>query len=144
MKLVKVLSVFALSGLLLSGCSTSTGASAGYNVTTKTSSSLNDTQWNLIEEDEMIKGFNGDNVHITISEDGKLTGFAGCNQIFSEGVINGSEIKFDLIGGTKINCPMMKSEEYLTKTLSSVNRYEIKGNELYFYKGNLLLLRFKK
>ena len=144
MKLEKVLSVFALSSLLLSACSTSTGASTGYNVTTKSNSSLNNTQWNLIEDDEMVKGFNGDNVQITITEDGNLNGFAGCNHIFSEGTINGSEIKFDLIGGTKMLCPTMKTEEYFTDMLRSVNRYEIKGNELYFYKGNLLLLKFKK
>ncbi|RLZ07342.1 META domain-containing protein [Faecalibacter macacae] len=143
MKLVKVLSVFALSGLLLTACSTSTGASTGYNVLSKSKSSLTDTQWNLVEEDEIVKGFNGDNVHITITEDGKLNGYAGCNQIFSEGVLNGSSIKFDLIGGTKILCPSNKTEESFTSILKSVDRYEIKGNELYFYKGNMLLLKFK-
>ena len=143
MKLVKVLSVFALSGLLLTACSTSTGASTGYNVLSKSKSSLTNTQWNLVEEDEIVKGFNGDNVHITITEDGKLNGYAGCNQIFSEGVLNGSSIKFDLIGGTKILCPSNKTEESFTSILKSVDRYEIKGNELYFYKGNMLLLKFK-
>lgn len=143
MKLVKVLSVFALSGLLLTACSTSTGASTGYNILSKSKSSLTDTQWNLVEEDEIVKGFNGDNVHITITEDGKLNGYAGCNQIFSEGVLNGSSIKFDLIGGTKILCPSNKTEESFTSILKSVDRYEIKGNELYFYKGNMLLLKFK-
>lgn len=143
MKLVKVLSVFALSGLLLTACSTSTGASTGYNVLSKSKSSLTNTQWNLVEEDEIVKGFNGDNVQITITEDGKLNGYAGCNQIFSEGVLNGSSIKFDLIGGTKMLCPSNKTEESFTSILKSVDRYEIKGNELYFYKGNMLLLKFK-
>lgn len=143
MKLVKVLSVFAFSGLILTACSTSTGATTGYNVSSNKKLTLSDTQWNLLEDDELVKGFNGDNVHISITEDGKLSGFAGCNQIFSEGVIDGSKITFDVIGGTKMLCPSMKIEESLTSMLRSVDRYEVKGNELYFYKGNLLLLKFK-
>lgn len=143
MKLVKVLSVFAFSGLILTACSTSTGATTGYNVSSNKKLTLSDTQWNLLEDDELVKGFNGDNVHISITEDGKLSGFAGCNQIFSEGVIDGSKITFDVIGGTKMLCPSIKIEESLTSMLRSVDRYEVKGNELYFYKGNLLLLKFK-
>ncbi|QTV04697.1 META domain-containing protein [Faecalibacter bovis] len=142
MKFVKVLSVLALSGILLTGCTTSKSASTGYNVTTKNKSSLTETKWNLVEDDEIVKGFNGENVHITITEDGNLNGYAGCNQIFSEGLLEGSSIKFNLIGGTKMLCPSMKIEESFTSILKSVDRYEIKGNELYFYKGNMLLLKF--
>ena len=141
MKLVKVLSVFALSGLLFTACSTSGTATSILN--TK-KSSLYDSEWKLVDdENNIVKGFNGENVFLRIDQnDFKVSGYAGCNQYHSEATADGNNISFAAIGRTKMLCPDAKSEAAFLGVLDDVNRYEIKGNELYFYKGNMLLLKF--
>jgi len=142
MKLVKVLSVFALSTLLFNACSTN--IPKGSNVNIKKDVSINNTSWKLVEEDEIVKGFNGEDVHLTITENGtKVNGFAGCNRFSTETVLSAENISFSPIASTKMLCPTIKTEDSFLALLEDTNRYEIKGNELYFYKGNMLLLKFK-
>ena len=143
MKLVKVYSIVVLSTLLFSAC-TSSKVSTATNVTPKTKSNLYTTEWKLVEDDNYVKGFRGDNVNLTIEDNSfKVTGYAGCNSYFTDATINGSAIKFNPIGRTKMSCPSLKVENSFINMLEAVNRFEVKGNELYFYKDNMLLLKFK-
>ncbi|HEY4539042.1 MAG TPA: META domain-containing protein [Faecalibacter sp.] len=141
MKLVKVVSVFTLSCLLFTACSTSGSATSILN---HKKSSLYGSEWKLVDdENSIVKGFNGENVSLKIDpNDFKVSGFAGCNQYHSEAAADGNSISFAPVGSTKMLCPEAKSEAAFLGVLDDVNRYEIKGNELYFYKGNMLLLKF--
>ncbi|MBF0598153.1 META domain-containing protein [Faecalibacter rhinopitheci] len=141
MKLVKVLSVFALSSLIFNSCSTA-GTSASILNTKK--STLYNTTWKLLEDDEIVKGFNNNDVFLTIDADEfKVSGYAGCNNFTTTAELNNNNITFGNIASTQMLCPNSKTEDSFLHVLDDVNRYEIKGNELYFYKGNMLLLKFK-
>lgn len=141
MKLVKVLSVFALSSLMFSACSTSGPATTILN---NKKSSLYNSQWKLVDdENTVVKGINGDDVFITIeNNEFKVNGYAGCNLFHTDASLDGNNVKFGPIASTKMRCPDSRIEDSFLGVLDDVNRYEIKGNELYFYKGNMLLLKF--
>jgi len=141
MKLVKILSVFALSNLLLTACFTSSPSTTILN---NKKSSLYNAQWKLVDdENTVVKGLNGDAVYIQIdSAEFKVNGYAGCNLFHTDAALDGSTITFGPIGSTKMRCPDSRIEDSFLNVLDDVNRYEIKGNELYFYKGNMLLLKF--
>lgn len=139
MKLVKVLSIIALSGMLFNSCSTSTQIT---NLNVK-KTSLYSTNWNLIGEDNtLIKGFNGENVSITFDEQHhSVNGYAGCNRFSSSLIIDEANLKFGPIASSEMACPNSKAETNFLKLLKEVNRFEIKGKELYLYKNNILLLK---
>ena len=141
MKLVKVLSVFALSSLLFTACSTSAPSTTILN---NKKSSLYNSEWKLVDdENTVVKGINGEAVFIKIeNNEFKVNGYAGCNLFHSDATLDGTNIKFGPIGSTKMRCPDSRIEDSFLNVLDDVNRYEIKGNELYFYKGNMLLLKF--
>lgn len=141
MKLVQVLSVFALSSLLLSACSISGPSTTILN---NKKSSLYDTNWKLLEEDEVVKGFNANDVSLQIdANEFKVSGYAGCNNYQTTATLDNGSIKFGPIASTNMLCPDAKIERSFLNVLDDVNRYEIKGNELYLYKGNMLLLKFR-
>lgn len=140
MKLIKVLSIFALSSLIFSSCSSSSGAT---NVTIK-KASIFQSDWKLIGEDNtLIKGFNGENVTLVMNEtDFNVNGYAGCNRFSSTLITDDNNIHFGPIMSSKMACPSSKVEANYLKLLKDVNRYEVKGNEMYLYKNNMLLLKF--
>jgi heat shock protein HslJ len=141
MKLLNVLTVFAFSGLLLTACTTS---SSSVGIVNKNKSSLYNTNWKLVEDDELVKGYNAEDVYFSIDRNEfKVTGFGGCNQFNSNVALDGNNIKFSPIASTKMLCPTSTVEDSFLNMLKDVTRYEIKENVLYFYKGNLLLLKFK-
>lgn len=139
MKLVKVLSIIALSGMLFSSCSTSTQIT---NLNVK-KTPFYTTKWNLVGEDNtLIKGFNGENVSISFDEQQHTAnGYAGCNHFSSSLIIDETVVKFGPIASTKMACPSSKVEDSFLKLLKEANRFDIKGKELYLYKNNILLLK---
>ena len=139
MKLVKVLSIIALSGMLFSSCSTSTQIT---NLNVKKTPFYN-TAWKLTGEDNtLIKGFNSEYVSIKFDEqNNSVTGYAGCNHFSSSLIIDESTLKLGPIASTKMACPKSKVEDNFFKLLKEANRFDIKGKELYLYKNNILLLK---
>lgn len=141
MKLVKGLAIFVFSSLVLNSCFSS---SASTTVVNKNKSMLYNTTWKLVEDNEVVKGFNQADVSLTIDpNEFKVSGYAGCNNFNTTAELDNGSIKFGPIISTKILCPNSKTEQNYLSVLDDVNRYEIKGNELYFYKNNILLLKFK-
>ena len=139
MKLVKILSIIALSGMLFNSCSPSTQIT---NLNVK-KTPFYTTSWKLIGEDNtLIKGFNSENVSIKFNEQSNsVNGYAGCNQFTSTLIIDEAIVKLGPIVSTKMACPMSKVEDNFLKLLKEANRFDIKGKELYFYKDNILLLK---
>lgn len=141
MKLLNVFTIFAFSGLLLTACSTS---SSSVGIINKNKSSLYNTNWKLVEDEEIVKGYNSEDVYFSIDRNEfKVTGYGGCNNFNTAVALDGNAIKFSPIASTKMLCPTSNIEDSFLNILKEVTRYEIKENVLYLYKGNLLLLKFK-
>lgn len=62
---------------------------------------------------------------ITIATDGKLSGRAGCNRLFSTSKIGGSSISFLPIGGTRMACerPVMRQETEFLRALMATRSF---------------------
>lgn len=142
-KVIKVLSVIGITSFILASCST-TGPSATI-INRNNKSTLYNSTWKLVEDSEVVKGLNDQEVSLIIdNEEFKVTGFAGCNHFNTTAELNNNQIKFGPIASTKMLCPNSSTEDAFLSVLDKVDRYEIKGNDLYLYKGNLLLLQFKQ
>lgn len=75
----------------------------------------------------------------------RFTGNGGCNQINGNYTLDKNEIKFTDVIATKMACNDIEFENTFLSTLSSIDRYEINGNDLVLKKKRetLLVLRPK-
>lgn len=76
-------------------------------------------------------------------EEGRFSGFGGCNQIMGSFALDKKKIKIERIGGTKMNCPDMTTENLVISSLQQVNRYQIKGEKLVLLKDKSEVLVFE-
>lgn len=74
----------------------------------------------------------------------KASGFLGCNNFGATLKVEGSAISFGNMFSTKKLCNNMELENLYSAKLQEVNKYELKGLNLYLYKDKELLLSFKK
>ena len=106
-------------------------------------SNLDSMRWNLTEINrQKVKN---SKVFIEIDQN-RLTGNAGCNQIFAQVSVKGKKISFGEITKTKMFCTedgVMKLEIDFTNALEKVTRFEKSGNALKFYERNRLILKFE-
>ncbi len=79
-------------------------------------------------------------------EQNRISGNAGCNNYFSDAVIDTSAGNFSVknIGSTRKMCDNMTSETSYISVLQEVNKYVVTETTLELYKDNLLLLKFNK
>ena len=75
----------------------------------------------------------------------RFTGNGGCNQINGNYTLDKNEIKFTDVIATKMACNDIEFENAFLSTLSSIDRYEVNGNDLLLKKRRetLLVLRPK-
>ena len=75
----------------------------------------------------------------------RFTGNGGCNQINGNYTLDKNEIKFTDVIATKMACNDIEFENTFLSTLSSIDRYEVNGNDLLLKKKRetLLVLRPK-
>lgn len=59
-----------------------------------------------------------------------FTGNGGCNQINGNYQIDKNNIRFTDVVSTKMNCPDISFENTFLSTLGSVNRFEMRGNDI--------------
>lgn len=73
----------------------------------------------------------------------RFTGNGGCNQINGNYTLDKNEIKFTDVIATKMACSDIEFENTFLSTLSSIDRYEVNGNDLLLKKRKetLLVLR---
>lgn len=105
------------------------------------------SEWLLQNENETEHGLNTKPLSLIFSKDlnkSTLNGFAGCNNF--QGAYNAlsGKIMIEEVAITKRACPQLDAENQYLSLLKKVNRYEIKGNNLYLYQDQLILLHFKK
>jgi heat shock protein HslJ len=92
------------------------------------------TQWRLIKlGDEVIENPEGERaVHFLLQASNTgLTGFSGCNRMFGRYALDGSSLKFDGLGGTRMFCqPSMQLEQKFLGMFQNVVSWKITGNSL--------------
>jgi heat shock protein HslJ len=73
----------------------------------------------------------------------KFVGNGGCNQLNGNYSISKSSISFNDVISTKMSCEDIAFEEIFLSTLSSVDRYEVRDNDLLLKKKRetVLILR---
>jgi len=60
----------------------------------------------------------------------KFSGNGGCNQINGNYSLDKKEIEFTEVLSTKMSCNDIEFENTFLSTLSSIDRYEVRGNDL--------------
>ena len=65
----------------------------------------------------------------------RFSGNGGCNQINGNYSLDKKEIKFTEVLSTKMSCNDIEFENTFLSTLSSIDRYEVRGNDLLLKKS---------
>jgi heat shock protein HslJ len=124
--------VTAAALTMLLGCTTR----AASEVKTASTVSLVGTQWRLTQlGDEIVDNPAGAReIHVVLqSQNQRVTGFAGCNQMMGGYALTGDGLKFDRPGGTMMACEgRMEIEQRFMAIFEQVARWKITGNTLQF------------
>ena len=144
MTLVRYTFIIAVALALFQCKSTKPAADA-----TASTASLLNTYWKLSEVngDPLETPAGAREVHIILSHDdqeNRLKGFAGCNNIGGGFTLDGQKLTFSAFS-TKMMCTpeQMKIEDFLLKSLSTTDSYEIKGETLMLLQGDVALAVFQ-
>ena len=70
----------------------------------------------------------------------RFRGNGGCNQVNGSYSVDKNTIQFKEVSGTKMSCDDIEFENTFLSALGSVNRYEIKGNDLLLKRKREVLL----
>ena len=114
-------------------------------VATQSTASLENTYWKLAEMkgSPLTTPAGVKEVHIILSGDLRVKGFAGCNSLGGSYTLSGDQIKFITIT-TKMMCPSsMEVEDFLLNALNSANRYKITGGVLELYQDDTRVAKFQ-
>jgi heat shock protein HslJ len=91
------------------------------------------TRWNLATlAGEAIKLPEGvENPYLSVAEDGRLSGFGGCNKLMGTMKLEGNAISFPGLGSTKMYCEKSQAMETSFMTaLRATNSFRIDGDKL--------------
>lgn len=110
---------------------------------------LKDTYWKLIEIDgekvQLVEGQKRE-VRITLaSQDARVFGFSGCNQLMGGYEQEGDTLRFSKLAGTMMMCapPLMTLERQVLKAIGETSRYRIDGEQLTLFDGDRVVARFE-
>ena len=129
------------------GCAT-TSDSAKPDSGLTPSYSLTNTYWKLTELDgapvTMVPEQERE-VRITLTDDGKVQGFTGCNRVMGGYTLTGTALRFTQLAGTRMACPppLMQLESAVLANLNSVTGYQLEGEKLILLKDGAPVARFE-
>ncbi len=113
----------------------------------KSEPSLTDNYWKVLElQGRPLKPVEQEReVHMVLASEGsRAHGFAGCNRFFGGFQSDRNTLRFSPLGSTRMACPSgMDQEQTFLNALERAGRYEIHGQVLELYAGELLLARFE-
>ena len=119
--------------LALCACANDKPPATGPAPSVSTAELLN-TYWKLTRLGEQVITTPEDKreIHIVLhSENQRVAGFSGCNQMMGSYVLNGEQIKFDQMGGTLMACvPDMALEQKFMAIFPQAERWKIDGETL--------------
>ena len=125
------------------GCASTTAPS-----NSSSTASLTNTYWKLTElhgarvtmapEQER-------EVRITLDNDGKVSGFTGCNQLMGGYTVAAEVLRFTQLGSTRRMCPSaaMQLESAVLAHLNSVTGFRIEGEQLILLKDGAPVARYE-
>ncbi|MGK5080994.1 META domain-containing protein [Janthinobacterium sp. HLX7-2] len=110
--------------------------------------SLTNTYWKLTQLDGATVTMAPEQereVRITLSDDGKVTGFTGCNRVMGGYTVAGTALRFTQLAGTRMACPppLMQLESAVLANLNSVTGYQLDGEKLILLKDGAPVARFE-
>lgn len=122
-----VAALFAV--LLLAGCVSSPTNSPGGDVVAMP---LTNTYWELVsvagqpvpETDSQQKP------HVLFLDDGRVSGFSGCNQYMGDYRVTGENLLFDSMSSTLMACPQNQTEDLLFAAFAKTVGVNLEGIEL--------------
>jgi heat shock protein HslJ len=95
---------------------------------------LLNTYWKLTQLGELVVTTPQDKreIHFVLhSENPRVAGFSGCNQMMGNYVLNGDQIRFDQMAGTLMACvPDLELERKFLAIFPQVARWKISGETL--------------
>lgn len=105
------------------------------NEPAQSTATLVDTYWRLGKVGERVVPTpqGGQDIYFVMQSDNqRVAGFSGCNRMMGSYALNGSEIKFDQMAGTRMACigDSMKIEYEFLAIFPRVARWEIDGQTL--------------
>jgi copper homeostasis protein (lipoprotein) len=121
----------ALALTNLAGCASKPAADAP----AKSTATLVNTQWKLgkVGERVVTTPQGGQDIYFVLQADNqRVAGFSGCNRLMGSYALNGSQLKFDQMAGTRMACEGdgMKVEDEFLAIFPLVARWEIDGQAL--------------
>lgn len=111
------------------------GATSGTGAATEPMSpdvTLTRTYWKLVElNGAAVKPGEGKELHMILSGEDRVTGYAGCNQFTGSATVAGDGLSFGPIASTRRMCQdAMQQEGAFLQALESAHRYDITGEGL--------------
>lgn len=84
-------------------------------------------------------------VRITLDNDGKVSGFTGCNQLMGGYTVAAEVLRFTQLGSTRMMCPApaMQLESAVLAHLNSVTGFRIEGEQLILLKDGAPVARYE-
>jgi heat shock protein HslJ len=131
---------------LAAGCAAT--ADAGKPADAAPQASLTNTYWKLTELGgapvAMAPGQERE-VRITLADDGKVSGFTGCNRVMGGYSVAGATLRFTQLAGTRMACPppLMRLESAVLAGLDSVTGFQVDGEHLLLLKDGAPVARFE-
>ncbi|KAB0324461.1 META domain-containing protein [Janthinobacterium sp. PLB04] len=110
--------------------------------------SLTNTYWKLTQldgADVTMAPEQEREVRITLTDDGKVHGFTGCNRMMGGYTLTGNVLRFTQLAGTRMACPplLMQLESAVLANLNSVTGYRFEGEYLILLKDGAPVARFE-
>lgn len=143
---LKYLSLAA--ALAMAGGCASTTDKAMPNADLAPRASLTNTYWKLTQLDgapvTMAPGQERE-VRITLTDDGKVSGYTGCNRVMGGYTLAGTALRFTQLAGTRMACPppLMQLESAVLANLNSVTGYRLDGEKLILLKDGAPVASFE-
>ncbi len=132
---MKKLFFTSILALAIVSCTTRVGNASKLG---KSQAPITGTQWVLADDVA--------NKPTLVIEQNRISGNAGCNNYFSDAMIDTAAGNFSAknVGSTRKMCNNMTTETAFMEVLPQVNKYVVTETTLELYKDNLLLLKFNK
>ena len=130
----------AAAMILAAGCTSAPPASS--------KASLTNTYWKLVELDGARVAMTPEQereVRITLDDNGKVSGFTGCNRVMGGYTVAADVLRFTQLGGTRMMCPppAMQLESAVLANLNSVTGFRIDGEQLILLKDGAPVARYE-
>ena len=140
--------VFKLARLLPLAAAITLAAGCASTAPTSSKASLTNTYWKLTELDGARVSMTPEQereVRITLDDNGKVTGFTGCNRVMGGYTVAADVLRFTQLAGTRMMCPppAMQLESAVLAHLNSVTGFRIDGEQLILLKDGAPVARYE-